>query len=282
MRLDTLEYELGCEFRRLLTASTAAMAREKRVGLLLSGGTDSMCVMWTLLELGIAVHAYTFHLEGNESKDCHAARRAAAIYGVELTDVVIPYQTPVELAGDVAPLVKRMGSARKTHVECTWPFIWMAPAVEERQVFTGMSADDLWGSAAYMIIRYSKTRELFSEHRRGIMADETTGGWSFVRDEFTRAGKNLMAPFRGHDVMEWFFQRSYEELNRPKQKNPALEGFSDYYKQADGIYRRQSNLQVGSGIREYMARMLEDPAVNPGGLYKWMRGDQGGLYGQWL
>jgi len=273
--------DLGQEFRQLLIASTKAQVRDRHVGLLLSGGTDSMCVMWSLLDLGVAVHAYTFHLEGNESKDCEAARRAASLYGVELTEVVIPHQTPVELAADVAPLVKRMGSARKTHVECTWPFTWMAPAIEERQVFTGMSADDLWGSAAYMIIRFSKDRGVFEAHRREIMADETTGGWSFVRDEFTRAGKSLMAPFRGHDVMEWFFQRDYSELNKPKQKNPAHDGFADYYSQAKGVYRRQSNLQVGSGIREYMARMLDDPVVNAKG-YKWMRGDQGGLYGEWL
>jgi asparagine synthetase B (glutamine-hydrolysing) len=272
--------EAEANLRDVLLFATEKMLRTDEVGLLLSGGTDSMTVLWCLQFFGVRVQAYTFYLEGRVSKDVMAARLASETYGVPLTEIEIPYQSTGALAFDVAQLVHDMGSARKTAVECTWPFMHVTPFVVEEQMFTGMSADDLYGSAAHMQINYGKNPSAFRAKRAEQMADERTGGWCYVRDLFNRDAIELCAPYRDEVVIDWFLQRSFAELHTPKQKGVALRAFEKEYAKTK-MYRRQSNLQVGSGIREYMARMLDDPEVNPKGR-KWLRGDQGGLYGDWL
>ena len=50
------------ELRDLLKAAVKKDLPDEPVALLFSGGTDSLTVLWTLLDLGVEVHAYTFRL----------------------------------------------------------------------------------------------------------------------------------------------------------------------------------------------------------------------------
>ena len=45
------------------------MGYNGKVGLLLSGGLDSLSVLLSCLDIGIEPTCYTFYLEGNESED---------------------------------------------------------------------------------------------------------------------------------------------------------------------------------------------------------------------
>ena len=253
------------EFRRLLTAAVERRLPPagETVALCFSGGTDSLCVLWSLIDLKASVRAYTFHLEGRESNDARVARLAAAAYGVDHVELVIGHQTPAELAGDVAALVRRIGSARKTHVECTWPFTHLSAAVEERTVFCGLNADDLWGTSASDMIRYRRDPAGFRRAREARMAEPTTSAWAFISGLFADLGKTLHSPFRDPDVVAWFLLQEHAALNRPKQKTPAREGYAACFRAAP-VWRPNDTLQCGSGIREYMARMLDDPRVNAG------------------
>ena len=247
-----------------------------RTSVCFSGGTDSLCVLWSLLDAGADVTAYTFRLESKVSADARVARRAADAFGLRHVEVVIPHQTPQELAADVAALVRRIGSARKTHVECSWPFQYLAAQIVEEEVVCGLNADDLWGSAASVAINLSRSPDAFRAHRQRLMADPTTSAWQFIAAEFAARGKRLASPFRDEQVIEWMLARDWQQLNRPRQKQPARQDFAAEFGRAP-IWRPNDNLQCGSGIREYIGRMLLDPAINKHGHRQ-----IAGLYREWL
>lgn len=264
------------EFRGLLREATKQALGGQPVGLLLSGGTDSLTVLWSLLDLGADVRCYTFRLERVVSGDSRAAALAAKTWGVPLREVVIPYVAEDALQEEVTRLVRAIGTGRKTAVECTWPFLHVVPEVRESCVFCGLNADDLWGSARSVAVRYSADPAGFTSQRRQVMADPRSSAWAYIGGLFTQAGKRLFSPYRSVAVIDYLLRFSWTDLNRPKQKMPAVRAFADRYSEA-AIYRRNDNLQCGSGVREYLARLLVCPETNP-----WGARTQAALYRRYL
>lgn len=252
----------GAEFRRLLNEAVAHRLRGNApVALLFSGGTDSLTVLWSLLDLGAEVRCYCFRLGHVESVDSRVARVAVRAWTVPLEMVIVPWQETADLARDVKALVGRTRDPMKTRVECAWPFTWVAPRVRERTVFCGLNADDLWGSSKGDAIRHAKDPKGFRTVRAARTRDPRASAWAHVEAEFARRGMELFSPYRDGLVAEHMLRFSWRELNRPRQKMLAVLGFGREFRRAP-VYRRNDNLQCGSGIREYFARMLADPAVN--------------------
>jgi len=229
----------------------------KPVALLFSGGTDSLVILWTLLDLEVRVVCYTFKLEQNESEDFKAAQLACKTWNTPLIEVTIPYQSTTNLLTELRQLIGWMQTDRKTAIECTWPFTYIVPRIKEEQVWCGLNADDLWGSSREMAIRYSKKPEEFQAKRLALLVDPYTAAWYYIERLFTESSprKVLLSPYRHPRVIEYLLSFNWRELNRPKQKMPAYTAFEKEFSQAP-IWRKNDNLQCGSGIREYLARLL--------------------------
>ena len=54
----------------------------------------------------------------------------------------------------------------------------------------------------------------------------------------------------------WLRSKSWPELNKPKQKQVALDAFAEEFAAID-IYRTNANLQCVSGIREWHDELLD-------------------------
>jgi asparagine synthetase B (glutamine-hydrolysing) len=251
------------QFRSLLRSCIKEQVGDnQQVALLFSGGSDSLSILWCLLDLGITPHCYTFHLEDKVSNDVIVSRRVAVAWDIPLTVISIPHQPVKSLYSDICELVQQIRSSRKTHVECVWPFTYLVKEVKEDVVLTGLNADDLWGSSKGMSIKYSKQPAAFREKRQQLMEDPTTSGWQFIYEIFSQQGKQLLAPYRHSKIIQFLCSLSWQQLNRPKQKMPIVVGFANEFQKA-AVWRVNDNLQCGSGIREYMARMMSDKDTNP-------------------
>lgn len=233
----------------------------KPVALLFSGGTDSLVILWTLLDLEARVTCYTFKLEQNKSEDFKAAQLACKTWNTPLIEVTIPYQSTTNLLIELRQLIGWMQTDRKTAIECTWPFTYIVPRIKEEQVWCGLNADDLWGSAREMAIRYSKKPEEFKAKRLALLADPYTAAWYYIERLFTESRRTLLSPYRHPRIIEYLLSFNWQELNRPRQKMPAYTAFEKEFSQVP-IWRRNDNLQCGSGIREYLARLLSHQGGN--------------------
>ena len=255
--------EQGQEFRSTLRAAVETLKPEATCALLFSGGTDSLTVLWTLLDLGIKPTCYTFRLAEKESTDSRAAAKATETWNVPHKMVAVPSSDVQRLAEETGKVVRIIGSGRKTHVEVMWAYWHMLQQVQEKQVWSGLQADTLYGSSRSMAIRHSKkVAAEFAEARRILLAKPGQEGLAQAIRLADQFGKQLCAPYTDQRVREFMFRFSWKELNRPRQKMPAVLGFSGEYAQT-AIYRKNDNLQCGSGTREVFARLLDDSGINP-------------------
>lgn len=256
----------GAEFRCLLREVVAGqLDGREQVALLFSGGTDSLTVLWTLLDLGADVSCHVFRLRSVRSADSKVARIAADAWNVPLAVVVPPEQSLTRLARNVGQVVRLIGSSRKTHVEVMWACWHLFRNVGRGLVFTGLQADTLYGSSRSMAIRCSKmTAASFAARRRELLARPGQEGLAQARRLAAGLGKELCVPYADEKVRDFILRFPWRELNRPRQKMPAVLGFKQEFRRVP-VYRRNDNLQCGSGVREHMARLRGDPAINKRG-----------------
>lgn len=242
-------------FRVVLRDTISSKLDNRPVALLFSGGTDSLVILWTLMDLEIPITCYLFRLECIVSKDSIAAHLASKTWNIPLVEVIIPHQDTNTLMQDIRQLVREMGTSRKTAIECTWPFTHMISHIKEDQVWCGLNADDLWGSSREISIRYGSDPTGFQDKREALINNYYSSAWGYIEQLFKKVDKELLSPYRYPQIIEYLLGFNWEQLNRPKQKMPAYIAFGKEFSKV-AIWRRNDNLQCGSGIREYLARLL--------------------------
>lgn len=241
------------DFRRLMLEAVKSESGSSEVAVLLSGGVDSTCVLLACLDAGLDVHAYTFYLNGNESQDVRASRRICGDLGINLTEIVVPYSID-SLMSDTRRIIREFGTTRKTAVQCIHPFLYIVPEVTEYDVFSGLYADDLWGTSRKGNQEGHRGELQFKNYRQGQLRQQDYS-CVYIRKCFERSGKSLHMPFISKGVSEYLLSLSWDEMNEPKPKTLAVRAYGDYFSKHNW-YRRNSNLQVNSGIREYHDLLL--------------------------
>ena len=85
---------------------------DQEVALCLSSGMDSNSILFELLEQGKKVTAFTFTMEGIDSRDYVHAKKNCETFGVELVRVELP--SSVEKLKEAVYTLARMGAKTKT------------------------------------------------------------------------------------------------------------------------------------------------------------------------
>lgn len=232
------------------------IGNEKDIAVFLSGGVDSTSCLLACIDIGLNITAYTFYLEGHESQDLHASRLISNNVGVHLKEIVVPYSLD-KLQEDTIRIINEFKTARKTAVQCIHPFLYVIPAVKEKTIVSGLYADDLYGTSRKGNIIGRKSRKEFDSFRLHSISQEDYS-CVYIRKAVERSGKKLVTPFVGGTLQDYLMSLSWEQMNTPVAKYIAVRAFSDYYGK-NSWYRKNSNLQVNSGIREYHELLLKTP-----------------------
>ena len=236
---------------------------EARPAVLLSSGTDSACVLFALLELGKKPTAYSFFIDGRPSFDSDAAERIAAEFGVPFA--------PVALVDDPATAAEEMilglGLRKKTAVECAWPVVRAIDSVAERDVVTGHAGDGHFGLTKRAMMHCTESVASLDAFREKTFSDPDYAQVATLRWYASITGKRFLTPWTSERVSALFRGRSWDELNRPRQKEPARAAFEAEF--ARSRPRRHSDLHKGdSGIAESFDALLLDQRYNPGGRHR--------------
>jgi asparagine synthetase B (glutamine-hydrolysing) len=222
------------------------------VGVLLSGGIDSASIMFALLELGKKVTAYSFTIDGHVSTDFSLARRNATAFGVPFVPVFLPRDLGA-LKRDLHALALTRLATKKTDYECGWPMIHAYGAVKEPVVASGMGADGHFCISKKGMIHY---RDRIDEFRLGLYSSP---GYAQrpLHDFLARSfGKQACMPYLSDAMRAAFLGTTWEQVNKPKQKQPILDAFSQQFARMKVL--PHVNLQLGdSRIAEHMAGLLK-------------------------
>lgn len=158
---------------------------------------------------------------------------------------------------DVFKIIKEYKTAKKTAVQCIHPFIYIMPTVKEKDIISGLYADDLYGTSRKGNIIGRRSKKEFDEYRRKQLAQKDYS-CVYIKECARKYGKNLITPFVGGFTEEYLMSLDWKEMNGKRPKMIAVKAFEDYYMK-NAWYRKNSNLQVNSGIREYHDLLLNTP-----------------------
>lgn len=228
----------------------AKAIEDKSVAVLLSGGIDSASIMFSLLESGKSVTAYSFMLDGKMSTDFSLARRNAKLFGCDFVPVFLPVLIR-DLKYDLIRL-KNLGAKKKTDFECGWPMLYAYREIKERVVASGMGADGHFCISKKGMIHW---RNRIDDFRRGLYSSKTYAQKPIHAGIASGLGKVIFMPYLSKAMQDEFLGTSWNDVNRPNQKQPILNAFPEYFRRMKIM--KHVNLQLGdSGIAEHFETLL--------------------------
>jgi asparagine synthetase B (glutamine-hydrolysing) len=232
------------------------------VAVMLSGGLDSGALVLAAKAAGKRPVGYTFMLDGKLSTDFQRARAFAARAKIPHVPVLLPRNLD-QVEADLRFLITELGCRGKAEIECTWPFLYAIPAVAEAGIATGSCADGHFGVSKKAMIHYRHNAALLDQFRAETFGKPNYAQVLTLTQLAARHGKTIVAPYRDPDLLAAFRGTTWEQINRPKQKQPIIDAFPAMAQLSRIV--PHTNLQLGdSGIAELFTRLL--PTL---GGHKW-------------
>lgn len=242
---------------KLLEKSIKKISKDDNVAVLLSGGVDSISVAFSLHRLGRHVKAYTFHLEGMPSYDAQKAVEICKIMNWDYHVTVVPIDN---LKQDFFTLLNEIKCERKTHFECTFPFLYVYPNITETEVLSGWAADGYYGLSKKACLHYKSPKSKFDEFRNDYFQPNNTAGRNWHERVANKYGKKFLSPYLDDDIKKYFYQFDWYQLNKPYEKHLVVESFPEF--KTIGKFKKHTNLQLGSGINKIFEKILDDAEIN--------------------
>ena len=251
---------------KIITNIVDQEAPDQTVAVLMSGGTDSLTVAVAAHRLNKKLNCYTFRVDGKDSDDSIYAEKACKHFGWNFKLIDVPVNN---IENDFFTLIKKYECKKKTHVECTFPFLYVYPHIKEKYILTGWAADGYYGVSKRANIHFKHTKELMNKFRQGYFGklDETTqkfipGNPVGIKQQMLLAksvDSILVAPYVDKKVWDWMIQYDWDFFNKPYQKAPLFDAFPELLE----IKRRNHlNLQLAAGIPNYFEKLLDNKKIN--------------------
>ena len=250
--------ELASELRDYLCEYVSRL--EHPVLCPLSGGVDSHSLLFACLETKTPVSAISFMLDGVMSTDYSLARRSARQHNVEFISLILPKDT-YTILNDVKSLI-RLGCRKKTDIECCFPFKYVAPFSKDfPSVISGYRADVYFGlSKNAAMSGCMKDVNALNAYRAKAFSSPLVQP-KVIQKMLDKTGAKYYCPYASDQVRSMFHNRTWVELNKPKQKQPIRSTFQKYFSKTK--LKPHSNLQLGdSKISEQFKRLLLDKTIN--------------------
>ena len=243
----------------LIDELTFIRASKQPAAVLLSSGVDSHSALFALMELKVPVTCYSFTLDNHESRDFKYARATCETLGVPFVPVYL--NTSVEHLKKFCLYAVKAGARSKTDFECMWPMMVAFRKIKENFIISATSADSHFALSKKANMHY---KDRVDYYRMVVFKKPNTGQRILLKSEAARMGKVYFTPFDTTRVCGELHGYSWEELNKPQQKQPIRSAFPEYFDQIKTTVH--TNLQLGdSKIAEHF-KILLDSDWNTRGL----------------
>ena len=226
--------------------------------LLLSGGTDSATILAALLSMGRRPACYSFQIGANEHEDVVVSRMMTAHFQLAHEVCVLPRDQEA-LVGDVRELSKLVKKpVRKTHIQCSQPIMYLAKALKRdgydtAYIGTGGVVEDNRKGAVMLAEQGEEACRAY--RRKNLLEDEGSATEAMRNVSRAVAGVEIVSPYVQDPLASYGLSLDMAEINRPRQKGIALRAFHMFWL-ANAWYRKNSPLQVNSGLREWHETLL--------------------------
>ena len=153
-------------------------------------------------------------------------------------------------------LIKKYGLTKKTQIQVMHPLSNVFPLIKEDYVFTGIGADTLYGSARKFKKLIHDEQAFYNARVEAIRKPESAS-YIYIKNAIEEMGKVCVSPYKqSEDIINYFLQLPVSEIRYGKQKKQTYEAFKQEIDELS-LYRRNSSMQVNSGIREFHDELLK-------------------------
>ncbi len=227
------------------------------VAIFMGGGADAATLLFACLQLNKKPVGYSFFLDGKPSYDSLKAQEICEIFNVPF--VPVPLSTN-NLVKDFKSLAIKYNCQKKTHFECTFPFIYLFPMIKEKYVLTGVGADSHYVLSKKGMIHFKHTVELMNKFRWNYFHNTpNVGGLNQLKQFCDEYDKVLSIPYFEKEVYDYFYDMSWNEINKPTQKHLIKK----CYKEFDKIkVKPHINYQLCAEIDHYFEKLIDIKEIN--------------------
>jgi hypothetical protein len=276
MRITLSDFEDG---RSVCRSRLSAVDPNGQAALLLSGGIDSVTVLFSMLSTGRKPDCFTFAMDGNDSADLRSSVSLCRKFGLKHHVVRIPALLESILEDTRWTIAKidwtRTTDIKKTIVQCVHPFRHVGP------VLPPLTLCGLGGDSFYLTRRQERmaARDLgdaaVSKWRRSFASDPDYSDFH-IMDTCRRAhGKTIIDFYDDPGWTAWIRRFPLSATHRPIEKYASVGLWPDYWSQGKFL-RQQSSFQVNSGLRDRHDLLLKGtPHKAIIALYRQMARDLG-------
>jgi len=230
---------------------------EKTVALLLSGGVDSISAGFSLDAIGKRVHAYSFQLDDTPTSDTQKAEEVSRIRGWQFTLVKIPTKN---LEKDFLKLIQ-LGCTLKTRVEATYPFLYLIPVIKEKYIVSALIADHYYGLTKRVILHFKYPKSEF-DYVRNHAVKHYLKHKDFPQMMAQQAGKVMIDPYLCQEVLDYFLQFDWDEVNKPFQKHHVVRDYDADFQNVNIFKGNHQDYKVVSGISKLFEEKLLKSTLN--------------------
>jgi asparagine synthetase B (glutamine-hydrolysing) len=224
------------------------------VAISFSGGTDSTCMLLSLLALGFKPYLYTYAVD-KASLDLARARMCAEKFDLPLTVCMI---NPSRLEKDVRKVIKD-GIKGRVCIQCMHGHNYVAPHVKQPFIFNGSGIDAIYGvyKSITILARHDKT--IFDQLRKVHLDNPNDDAMVYQSELYLKYGAKVLYPYRQPNIISFLMSKSWEEINRPRLKWITTKYYPEFNQLPKGYWRPRGSQQIIAGTRALHERLLTGP-----------------------
>ena len=248
--------EMQKEVHRLLQEAVAKRLPGQRVGVLFSGGIDSVYIAWLLKQAGAEVVCYTaaFDCVGMEpAPDLLASRKAAALLQLPLIET---HATLADIERELPIIIERIESANVVKVGVALPFHFCCAKAHDdgiKVMFSGLGSEEIF--AGYE--RHGESKNVNEECLSGLRQMHER---DLYRDDVITMAHSieLRLPFLDKDVVAYGLRiPAIHKLNNEQKKIILREAALQGGVPEELVWRKKKAAQYGSKFNQAIEKLAK-------------------------
>lgn len=232
-----------------LLKKSVKSSKSDNVAVLLSGGIDSCVILNLLMDENLEIEPYAIKMDDIDSDDYLSFIDIVEHYDFDYTVVKIDSKTNLDEYKQF--LIEHGINPRlKASLLTMSLFCILIDNIDQDVIYTGLGSDAYFGLGRDFMIK-SKREEKTKVPTLKSMQEYRIKVYGTYKKQYESAkayaeskGKTLIAPFMHDDVYNYFWDKTFEEVNQPGRKRILINLYSDFFKRFKA--RRPSNMQCGN------------------------------------
>jgi len=236
-----------------------------------SGGISSAALLASAVAVNKRPRVISFTFDDFESTDFKYAKALAKHFNISFFPVRLPSDKN-KINNSVSTLIHKYKLRKKARIECSFPFLYVAETLKSigiTTLVTGLCDDGHFGLSKKAMIHYKHTQEKFDQFRHDYFADPDAAGRKGIYKICQDFNVNIFNPYCDPNVFKLFIGKSWDELNKPKQKYAIRKCYPelDQFKLPNHTNLQLGDSKIAQRVGNAVISKYKPNAKSPVGIY---------------